>query len=146
MEKIESTQRRKTMSDHETSDNAMNHRENGVRKLADPAGQSGQEAGFGEEGYREAHATRPDSNADLISKDMADENLSVLGEDPERVEDGLDAQIDMTNHDAVREANRLGGTDTYLVDADMEDIDQRQGEDGEDGRPSPMANADNPER
>jgi len=48
-------------------------------------------------------------------------------------------------NDALREANRLG-SDTYLVDQDMEDIDQRQGEDGLDGRPSPMANADNPER
>lgn len=90
--------------------------------------------------------TRPDSNADLIDKKSADENLSVLGEDPERVEDGLDPQVDTTNLDAVREANRLGGTDTYLVDSDMEDLDQRLGEDGEDGRPSPMANADNPER
>ncbi len=133
------------MSNHETSDNAMNHRENGVRKLQDTAGESGHEAGAGEEGYREAHAKRPDSNADLLGG-QGDENLSVLGQDPERAEEGLDAQIDMTNHDAVREAARLGGTDTYLVDADMEDIDQRQGQDGEDGRPSPMANADNPER
>ncbi len=129
------------------SDNDMNRRESGVRKLLDlPTGQGGREADFGEEGYREARETRPDSNADLIGQKSAEENLSVLGEDPERVEDGLDAQVDTTNLDAVREANRLGGTDTYLVDSDMEDLDQRLGEDGEDGRPSPMANADNPER
>lgn len=135
---------------------ATNHRENGVRKLADPAGQAadrstgqtgGQEAGFGEEGYREAREPRPDSNADVIIKDDGDTNdLSVLGENPVRVEDGLDPQIDMTRHEAITEASRLGGTDTYLVDADMQDIDQRQGKDGDDGRPSPMANADTPER
>ncbi len=48
-------------------------------------------------------------------------------------------------NDALREANRLG-SDTYLVDQDMEDSDQREGQDGPDGRPSPLANADNPQR
>ncbi|MGE8103208.1 hypothetical protein ACQKP1_05895 [Allorhizobium sp. NPDC080224] len=72
-----------------TSD-SENHREEGVRKLAEPAGA----------------AIRPD---------------------------------------ARREANRLG-SDTYLVDQDMEDSDQREGQDRPDGRPSPLANADNPER
>jgi len=72
-----------------TSD-SENHREEGVRKLAEPAGA----------------AIRPD---------------------------------------ARREANRLG-SDTYLVDQDMEDSDHREGQDGPDGRPSPLANADNPER
>lgn len=85
------------------SDSAMNHRENGVRKLSD-------------------------------------------GKSRERVDETLEASVDATSQDAVREASRLGASDTYLVDQDMEDIDQRQGEDGLDGRPSPMANADNPER
>lgn len=64
----------------------------------------------------------------------------------ERAEDALHAQMDMTNLDAVREASRLGGGDTYIVDADLEDKDQRQDQDQPDGRPSPMANADNPAR
>jgi hypothetical protein len=64
----------------------------------------------------------------------------------ERAEDALHAQIDMTNQDAVKEASRLGGGDTYLVKSDLEDLDQRQDQDQPDGRPSPMANADNAER
>jgi hypothetical protein len=64
----------------------------------------------------------------------------------ERVDDELHAQMDMTNLDAVKEASRLGGGDTYLVKSDLEDIDQRTDTDQPDGRPSPMANADNPER
>ncbi|MBC2775376.1 hypothetical protein H6M51_21165 [Rhizobium sp. AQ_MP] len=48
--------------------------------------------------------------------------------------------------DAIREASRLGTPDAYLVDQDMEDLEERQGEEGPDGRPSPLANADNPER
>lgn len=55
-------------------------------------------------------------------------------------------QTDVPHHDAVREASRLGASDNYLVDQDMEDLDQREGQDGPDGRPSPLANADNPER
>lgn len=57
-----------------------------------------------------------------------------------------DAQADNTNHKAVLEATRLGGGDTYLVESDLEDLDERVDGDGADGRPSPMANADNPER
>lgn len=64
----------------------------------------------------------------------------------ERVEDALHAQVDMTNQDAIKEASRLGGGDTYLVEADLEDRDQREDTDQPDGRASPMANADNPER
>jgi hypothetical protein len=55
-------------------------------------------------------------------------------------------QLDTTNPDALREAARLGTIDTFLVKSDLEDIDQREGQDGEDGRPSPLANADNPEK
>lgn len=66
--------------------------------------------------------------------------------DRERSEDALHAQVDMTNQKAVQEASRLGGGDTYLVETDMEDLDERIDGDGADGRPSPMANADNPER
>lgn len=64
----------------------------------------------------------------------------------ERSEDAFDAPDDLTNHKAMQEASRLGGGDTYLVESDLEDMDERLGEDGADGRPSPMANADNPER
>lgn len=55
-------------------------------------------------------------------------------------------QLDTTNPDALREAARLGTIDTFLVKSDLEDIDQREGTDGDDGRPSPLANADNPEK
>ncbi|MDH4440053.1 MAG: hypothetical protein QE284_06670 [Rhizobium sp.] len=114
------------------SETDINRRETGATKLAEQVGQgSGQSAGA------------PDGTD--AGKDGAIERAAPRA-DGERIEDGLDPQVEMTNHDAVREAKRLGGTDTYLVDADMEDIDQRQGEDGEDGRPSPLANADNPER
>ncbi|MGK6312050.1 hypothetical protein [Neorhizobium sp. DT-125] len=64
----------------------------------------------------------------------------------ERVEDALHAQMDMTDQEAVKEASRLGAGDTYLVETDLEDRDQREGEDQPDGRPGPLANADNPER
>ena len=67
-------------------------------------------------------------------------------EDRERAEDALHTQPDATNHKAVMEASRLGGGDTYLVESDLEDLDERVDGDGLDGRPSPMANADNPER
>ncbi len=68
------------------------------------------------------------------------------GNDRQPVDGGLDEQIDATRQDAAREAGRLGGTDTFLVDQDMEDVDQREAPDGPDGRPSPLANADNAER
>ncbi len=64
----------------------------------------------------------------------------------ERVEDALHANVDSTNLEAVKEAARLGGGDTYLVKSDMEDSDDRSDTDQPDGRPSPMANADNQER
>jgi hypothetical protein len=68
------------------------------------------------------------------------------GNDRQLVDGGLDEQIDATRQDAAREAGRLGGTDTFLVDQDMEDVDQREAPDGPDGRPSPLANADNAQR
>jgi hypothetical protein len=64
----------------------------------------------------------------------------------ERAEDALHAQMDMTNQEAVKEASRLGAGDTYMVETDLEDLDEREDLDQPDGRPSPMANADNPER
>ena len=64
----------------------------------------------------------------------------------ERVEDALHAQMDMTDQEALKETARLGGGDTYLVQTDLEDRDQREDTDQPDGRASPMANADNPER
>lgn len=64
----------------------------------------------------------------------------------ERVEDAPHGQLDQTNLKAQQEAARLGLGDTYLVKSDLEDQDERLGEDQPDGRPSPMANADNPER
>ncbi|MGE7367783.1 hypothetical protein ACQKKX_01775 [Neorhizobium sp. NPDC001467] len=54
--------------------------------------------------------------------------------------------LETTNPDALREAARLGNIDTFLVRSDLEDADQREAEDGEDGRPSPLANADNQEK
>lgn len=54
-------------------------------------------------------------------------------------------QLDTTNPEALKEAARLGNKDTYLVETDLEDADQREDRDQPDGRPSPMANADNPE-
>jgi hypothetical protein len=74
------------------------------------------------------------------------ENNRFEQENRERVEDALHAQPDTTNHEALKEAARLGGGDTYLVDTDLEDADQREDTDQPDGRPSPMANTDNPER
>jgi hypothetical protein len=71
---------------------------------------------------------------------------TVEGNDRQPVDGGLDEQIDATRQDAAREAGRLGGTDTFLVDQDMEDVDQREAPDGPDGRPSPLANADNAQR
>lgn len=64
----------------------------------------------------------------------------------ERVEDALHAQMDMTDQEAVKESSRLGAGDTYLVETDLEDSDEREDTDQPDGRASPMANADNPER
>lgn len=55
-------------------------------------------------------------------------------------------QRDTTNPEALKEAARLGREDNYFVKTDLEDADQRGGDDQPDGRPSPMANADNPER
>jgi hypothetical protein len=54
-------------------------------------------------------------------------------------------QLDTTNPEALKEAARLGNRDAYLVETDLEDADQREDGDQPDGRPSPMANADNPE-
>ncbi|MFB9947659.1 hypothetical protein ACFFP0_02310 [Rhizobium puerariae] len=68
------------------------------------------------------------------------------GEAAGRIEDELREQLDTTNPEAIREASRLGTEDAYLVAADLEDSDQREDDDQPDGRASPMANADNPER
>ncbi|MGE6740018.1 hypothetical protein ACQKGC_07055 [Allorhizobium pseudoryzae] len=85
-------------------------------------------------------------NMDARDK-MTDEGSRRFAEDGrERAEDALHAREDNTNLKAVQEASRLGGGDTYLVETDLEDLDERLDGDGADGRPSPMANADNPER
>jgi hypothetical protein len=55
-------------------------------------------------------------------------------------------QLDTTNPEALKEAARLGNEDNYLVKTDLEDADQREDGDQPDGRPSPMANADNQEQ
>jgi len=63
------------------------------------------------------------------------------------IEGGIDReQRDTTNPEALKEAARLGNEDNYLVETDLEDADQREDGDQPDGRASPMANADNPER
>jgi len=64
----------------------------------------------------------------------------------ERISDGEHEQLDTTNPEALREAARLGKIDTFLVKTDLEDSDEREDGDQPDGRASPMANADNPER
>nr|WP_250810969.1 hypothetical protein [Neorhizobium tomejilense] len=79
-----------------------------------------------------------------IDNDKEAERFETDGR--ERAEDALHAQMDMTNQEAVKEAYRLGAGDTYLVETDLEDLDEREDVDQPDGRPSPMANADNPER
>ncbi len=78
--------------------------------------------------------------------DTTDQSERVEPGDRERADDALQAQTNETNQDAVKEASRLGAGDTYLVETDLEDLDQRADGDQQDGRPSPMANADNPER
>lgn len=83
---------------------------------------------------------------DAKDKMTADGSRRFTEIDRERVEDALHAQTDMTNLKARQEAARLGGGDTYLVKSDLEDADERLDGDMPDGRPSPMANADNPER
>lgn len=124
----------------------INHRENGVRKLGDPTGGRSGGEGAGERGTGES---APESNADLMRRDPQEggrQDDAGEGNSRERVDPTLDPQVDMTRHDALREASRLGASDTYLVDQDMEDIGEREDQDGPDGRPSPLANADNPER
>ncbi|WP_312222452.1 hypothetical protein [Rhizobium rhizoryzae] len=87
-------------------------------------------------------------NDNMTARDkMTDEGSRRFEQEGrERAEDALHTQPDTTNHKAVMEASRLGGGDTYLVKSDLEDLDERVDTDGLDGRPSPMANADNPER
>ena len=72
------------------------------------------------------------------------ENNRFEQKDRQRVDDELHARTDMTNHEAQKEASELGGGDTYLVEADLDERDQRQDKDQPDGRASPMANTDNP--
>ena len=72
-----------------------------------------------------------------------------MGTTPQKTdnEGGIDReQLDTTNPKALRESARLGNKDNYLVETDLEDADQREDGDQPDGRASPMANADNPER
>jgi hypothetical protein len=84
---------------------------------------------------------------DAERKTTTDDDATRLEQESlERTNDAQDAQPDVTNLDAVREASRLGGGDTYLVKTDLEDKDEREDVDQPDGRASPMANADNPER
>jgi hypothetical protein len=89
-----------------------------------------------------------DTEREVPERKVNDEGESARFEQEgrERSEDALHAQMDMTNLEAVKEAARLGGGDTYLVEADMEDSEDRSDTDQPDGRPSPMANADNQER
>jgi hypothetical protein len=92
--------------------------------------------------------TTMDAEREVPERKVNDEGESARFEQEgrERSEDALHAQMDMTNLDAVKEAARLGGGDTYLVKSDLEEIDERSDTDQPDGRPSPMANADNQER
>jgi hypothetical protein len=62
------------------------------------------------------------------------------------ITDELHEEMQTTNPKAIREAARLGKTDAYLVETDFEDADEREGEDQNDGRANPLANADNPEK
>lgn len=64
----------------------------------------------------------------------------------ERVDDALHAQTDMTSQKVVKEASRLGGGDTYLVETDLEEADESEGVEYEDGSISALANAGNQER
>ncbi|MCO5732028.1 hypothetical protein [Rhizobium sp. SSA_523] len=88
------------------------------------------------------------NNDQMDARDkMTDEGSRRFAEDGrERAEDALHAREDTTNLKAVQEASRLGAGDTYIVESDLEDADERLGSDQPDGRPSPMANSDNPER
>ncbi|CAN7433367.1 hypothetical protein [Neorhizobium sp. LjRoot104] len=79
-----------------------------------------------------------------IDTDEQSERFETDGR--KRAEDALHTQMDMTSQQAIKEASRLGAGDTYLVETDLEDLDQREDVDQPDGRPSPLANADNPER
>ncbi|MCJ8519639.1 hypothetical protein ABID21_002640 [Pseudorhizobium tarimense] len=86
----------------------------------------------------------------MDAKDKVADNSNASArferEGRERSEDALHAQTDMTNQDAVKEASRLGGGDTYLVKPDLEDVDEREDVENNDGSISALANADNPER
>lgn len=62
------------------------------------------------------------------------------------ITDELSETMETTNPKAIREAARLGKTDSFFVKSDFEDVDEREGEDQPDGRASPLANADNPEK
>ncbi|MBT9369402.1 hypothetical protein [Rhizobium sp. CSW-27] len=85
-------------------------------------------------------------NLDARAKMTGDDSRRFAEDSRERAEDALHAREDMTNHKAMQEAARLGGGDTYIVDSDLDDLDERIDSDQPDGRPSPMANGDNPER
>lgn len=78
--------------------------------------------------------------------DTSNSSARFEQEGRERSEDALHAQVDMTNLDAVKEASRLGGGDTYLVKTDLEEVNRLEDIENEDGSISALANADNPER
>lgn len=62
-------------------------------------------------------------------------------------DDGIEQQqTDTINPQALKEASRLGTSDAYLVEADLQESDEREGTDQPDGRPNSLANGDNPER
>ena len=78
--------------------------------------------------------------------DQTNSSARFEQEGRERSEDALHAATDMTSLDAVREATRLGGGDTYLVESDLEELEDREDIENDDGSISALANADNPER
>ena len=81
-----------------------------------------------------------------MPKSKPTDNTPAHSTTDKRMNDGEREQLDTTNPEALREAARLGTIDAFLVKTDLQDIDQREDSDQPDGRPSPMANADNPER
>lgn len=120
--------------------NDLNHCENGVRKLGDPTSASAP---------HEVPTQGPATGLDPERRADPEEGGKVRPAEGDH--DAPEAlppypEADAANPDAIREASRLGSSDAYLVDQDMEDLDERQGRDGLDGRPSPLANAANPQR
>ncbi len=93
--------------------------------------------------------TTMDSERKNTENDKDAKNIESTGASEtadEHLTDEMTEQHDSTDLKAVREAARLGGGDNFLVKTDLEDSDEREDVDQPDGRPSPMANADNQER